>query len=351
MFSAALLGVILALTPLGIAKAGFFGNLWKMISGQVEDSAKNTSAAAIAIPLLGAQSAQAQPAQLSGVGGPEIDDSAPALSTSQDSALVAMRNPSGIVPASSSDQIILYTVTEGDNPSSIAERFGITLNTLLWSNNLKNPNSIKIGDELIILPVSGVKYEIKKGDTIDSIAKKFRPKDLSEEDFTGFVNDISSYNGFGIDEKLAVGTNIIIPDGEIGPAAAQVQVGKSPARYPSLPEFIGYFLRPILGGRKTQGYHGYNGVDLANSCGLSVMASADGTVILSRGSGWNGGYGKYVVISHSNHTQTLYAHLSQIFVKAGKKIEQGELVGLIGSTGRSTGCHVHFEIRGAKNPF
>ena len=81
------------------------------------------------------------------------------------------------------------------------------------------------------------------------------------------------------------------------------------------------------------------------------MASADGTVLIARTGGWNGGYGLYVVITHANNTQTLYAHLSSLAVLAGDLVTQGETIGTLGSTGNSTGCHIHFEIRGAKNPF
>ena len=118
-----------------------------------------------------------------------------------------------------------------------------------------------------------------------------------------------------------------------------------------MPEFVGYYLRPIIGGRKTQGIHGYNGVDLAISCGQPVLATAPGQVIISKSTGWNTGYGKYTAISHPNNTQSLYAHMSKVFVEVGQAVTQGDAIGLIGSTGRSTGCHVHFEIRGARNPF
>jgi len=89
----------------------------------------------------------------------------------------------------------------------------------------------------------------------------------------------------------------------------------------------------------------------SSSCGLPVLASADGIVIASRSSGWNGGYGQYVVVSHGNGTQSLYAHLNAIFTTVGQHVSQGVQIGTIGSTGNSTGCHVHFEIRGARNPF
>ena len=117
-------------------------------------------------------------------------------------------------------------------------------------------------------------------------------------------------------------------------------------------------MRPIVGGRNARatranphGLHGFNGVDLANSCGLPVSAAAAGTIIIVRTSGWNGGYGKYIVVTHPNGVQTLYAHLSTIQTNVGEQVAQGTPIALIGSTGNSTGCHVHFEVRGAKNPF
>ena len=110
-------------------------------------------------------------------------------------------------------------------------------------------------------------------------------------------------------------------------------------------------MRPIIGGIKTQGIHGHNGVDLASAYGSNIMASASGKVIIARSGGWNGGYGSYVVISHSNGTQTLYGHLSEVDVLPGDDVEQGQVIGKMGSTGKSTGTHLHFEIRGARNPF
>ncbi len=97
--------------------------------------------------------------------------------------------------------------------------------------------------------------------------------------------------------------------------------------------------------------HGNNGVDIAAPLGTPVVASAGGTVIIARSSGWNGGYGLYVVISHSNGTQTLYAHLSSVNVSVGDSVSKGQVIGKVGNTGKSTGPHLHFEVRGARNPF
>jgi len=114
----------------------------------------------------------------------------------------------------------------------------------------------------------------------------------------------------------------------------------------------GYFSWPVGGGVITQGLHGWNAVDIGAPSGTPVYAAAGGTVIVARsGGGWNGGYGNYVVISHSNGTQTLYAHLSRVLVSAGQGVGQGDTVGKVGATGEATGPHLHFEVRGAANPF
>lgn len=253
---------------------------------------------------------------------------------------MSTRNPLGTIPRPDADRIAVYTVQPGDTPGGIAGEFGISLNTLLWANNLRSASTIKAGDDLIILPVTGIQYEVKRGDTLEGIVKKFK----------GDTAEIVSFNGLGIGETLEAGMIIIIPDGELvplSPPAGRI----APSRFSGLPEHRGYYLRPILGGRRSRGIHGFNGVDLADSCGFPVLASAEGTVIVARPSGWNGGYGKYLVLTHANGTQTLYAHLSSILAGVGQAVGQRAVIATVGSTGNSTGCHVHFEIRGAKNPF
>lgn len=319
------------------SQASIFSGIWKILAGQETAASPVLSAASVSLPLLGSNASFSY--RQEGVGGP-VDDAPPAMPVVQDSALVAPRNPAGTLSNARPDQILLYVVQQGDTPGAIAENFGISLNTLLWANNIRNSNTIKIGDELVILPVSGVRYAIKKGDTIESIAKSFK----------GDANEILSFNGLAVDEALTPGTIIIIPDGELFSLPSQ-PVSPRYNRFTNLPEERGYYLRPIVGGRKSRGIHGHNGVDLANSCGLPIYASAGGTVIIARASGWNGGYGKYAVITHANDTQTLYGHMSAVAVTQGMAVAQGFQIGDIGSTGNSTGCHVHFEIRGARNPF
>lgn len=323
------------------ARAGFFSDLMGLLSGGAEASAITTrqseQISAASFPLMGSQTAGG------GTGGP-VDDLLPPLQITQGNALVASRNPAGTLPRPNQDQIAVYTVEAGDTPGAIAEKFGISLNTLLWANNIRNADRIGIGDDLIILPVTGVHYTVKKRDTLESVAKEFK----------GDADDIAQFNGLAIGEPLEPGITLIIPDGEVVSPPAPHRPApdrSSPSRIAVLPEYRGYFLRPVMGGRKSRRIHGYNAVDLANSCGLPVLASADGSVIAVRSAGWNGGYGKYLVVSHPNHTQTLYAHLSSVFFSPGQAVEQGNAIGLIGSTGNSTGCHVHFEIRGARNPF
>ncbi len=237
---------------------------------------------------------------------------------------------------SGSDQISIYIVRSGDTLSQIAQMFDVSVNTIVWANNISR-GAIHEGQELLILPISGVQYTVKKGDTLASIAKKFK----------GDADEIAQFNSISIDSKLAVGETIIIPDGEI--------TTPSPSRGGRLitggVSTNGYYLAPLASYRRTQGIHGYNGVDLAGSCGAPILAAAAGEVIVSRDYGWNGGYGRYVVIAHGNGTQTLYAHNSENIVAGGQRVVQGQVIAYEGSSGRSTGCHVHFEVRGARNPF
>jgi LysM repeat protein len=266
------------------------------------------------------------------------------IPTVENNALVSNVGPSGAIldPSVSkpgSDQISVYVVRQGDTLSQIAQMFDVTVNTIKWGNDLSS-NTLKEGQTLIILPISGVKYTVAKGDTLASVAKKYK----------GDMDEIVAYNNLQKGDALAVGSVIIIPDGEVAvPSYSSSSSGSSGSS--SLKEYSGYYLRPIAGGVKTQGIHGHNAVDLAAPVGTPIRASADGQVIIARTGGWNGGYGNYIVVRHDNGTQTLYAHASKISVSSGDTISQGDIIGAVGSTGESTGPHLHFEIRGAKNPF
>ncbi len=252
----------------------------------------------------------------------------------------------------SNTQISTYTVRDGDTISSVAKMFSVSVNTILWANDLSGKSVLRSGQTLVILPISGITYTVKSGDTLKGIAQKYHAD----------VNDISNYNDLSVTVSLSAGQTIIIPDGEIttvqvaSPGSRPHKITKAPNeplldgwQWPAMP---GYFARPLANGTKTQGLHGHNAVDFGSPVGTPILASASGVVIIARmNGGWNGGYGNYVVISHPNGTQTLYAHMSRGAVTVGAQVSQGQTIGYVGMTGLTTGPHVHFEIRGAQNPF
>ena len=279
------------------------------------------------------------------------------------SAVVPQDGPSGTIADIEKPRnatISTYIVREGDTLSSIAEMFGIPQSTILWANDLTRKSVIKPGDKLTILPVPGIGYTVKSGDTLASIAKRYGADSA----------DIASYNNID-DSTLAVGTSIIIPDGEIATPVATKTTTKITTGTPKKTSSkisinepahdvgpkgtaseVAYYTAPLSDYIETQGIHGYNAVDLAAPSGTPITASAGGDVVVAREGGWNGGYGSYVVISHSNGSQTLYAHMSKVATYDGDHVKQGEVIGYVGNSGKSTGTHLHFEIRnGIKNPF
>jgi len=268
------------------------------------------------------------------------------------SALMPEEGPSGTIADIEKPKnatISVYVVREGDSLSEIAKLFGVSANTILWANDLSRSSALRVGQTLTILPVTGVKYTVKKGDTLASIAKKYGGERV----------DILTFNGLE-DSNLAVGTEIIIPDGEISAPASVKSSKRSVAINAPAHDVgptgsavqIGYYMAPLTRYIETQGIHGYNGVDLAAPNGTPILASASGDVIIAKDGGYNGGYGSYVVISHANGAQTLYSHMSKVTTYDGAYVVQGQVIGYVGSTGKSTGAHVHFEIRnGIRNPF
>lgn len=264
------------------------------------------------------------------------------------SALISEDGPSGTaadvetaLPEAAA--ISVYTVHKGDTLAGIAKMFGVTPNTIKGANDIPN-GVIREGDTLIILPITGVRHTVSKGDTLASLAKKYNAD----------AREIAQYNDLS-DGPLSVGASLIIPDGEL-PApkkvVARTSVGVNLYKGGSGPDLGSYFSWPVAGGVLTQGLHGYNGIDIGASTGTGILAAASGRVIIANGGGgWNGGYGSYVVIQHDNGTQTLYAHASKIYVSAGQYVSKGATIAAIGRTGKATGPHLHFEVRGATNPF
>lgn len=263
----------------------------------------------------------------------------------QDGALIST-GPVGrdVISAARSDggEINVYTVRPGDSLSQIAEMFNVTANTILWANDLPRASAIKPGDTLVILPVVGVRHVVKAGDTIAAIAKKYE----------GNAEEIISYNQLADATDISAGETLVIPGGAIHAAPPVVKaVTKKTSGTKSTVTASGNFINPVPGAIKTQGIHGYNGVDFGVAIGTSVRAAQSGEVIVAKSSGWNGGYGNYIVIKHKNGMQTLYAHLSRVDVGVGATVAQGDGIGASGNTGKSTGPHLHFEVRGGKNPF
>ena len=272
------------------------------------------------------------------------------ITTSGGKALIAYTGPSGtiadVVSSTPYDRISVYVVRSGDTLGEIAKMFDVSINTIIWANNLRSANDVHPGDTLIILPVSGIQRIIVKGDTLKSLAKKYGSD----------TDDIAQFNGLDSSVSLEIGSTVIIPGGEISaPVSAPTKrsTGTRDLYRGGGGSFIaGYFSNPVPGGLITQGIHGWNGVDIGAARGTPIRAAADGVVIIVRaGGGWNGGYGNYIVITHNNGTQTLYSHMKSAIVSAGQEVSNGQTVGYVGATGRSTGAHLHFEVRGAVNPF
>lgn len=286
------------------------------------------------------------------------------LIVTEGSALVANAGPEGtlvdIDPSSAAGEITTYVVGEGDTISSIATKFGVSANTVMWANNLTKKSTLKPGTTLVILPVSGVQHTVTKGETLASIAKKFNAD----------ASDIASFNGMDATDTLTQGDTLVIPGGEVSAtvsvtkpvtkATTKTKTGTKIKQGGGLTSLEGvggnedaggYFGNPVPGALLTQGIHGWNGVDLGAPAGTPIYAAAAGTVIVSRVGGWNGGYGNYVVIRHANGTQTLYSHLSSDGVSVGDTVSRGQRIGGVGRTGEATGNHLHFEVRGARNPF
>lgn len=256
--------------------------------------------------------------------------------------MVSDGDPRADVPSqnhTNNGEISVYVVRPADSLSQIAEMFGVTTNTVLWANDIRDANTIQPGDTLVILPITGVQHEVKDGDTIASLAKKYE----------GDVDEILAYNQLDSADSVTAGDIIVIPGGEVE-APAPVRKSATPTKVTGAAR-SDHFAHPLPGATRTQGIHGYNAVDLAAGYGTPIRAAAAGEVIVAKGAGWNGGYGNYLVVRHGNGTQTLYAHNSSNAVSIGQYVAQGQTIGYVGNSGRSTGAHLHFEVRGAKNPF
>ncbi len=264
-----------------------------------------------------------------------------------------------------------YRVEAGDTVSAIAAKFGISSDTILWANGLANPNSLSVGQTLMVLPVSGVAYQIKEGDSLSTISALYGVP----------ASAIAEYNNVASNEILQVGRTLLVPGARpapqptstptpkptatplptptrvpptptpapppptAAPAPPQQPAAPAPAAAPApLPKGNGQLAWPVAGTITQQfGEQGHTGVDIATAMGTPVRAAADGKVINLQQLQY--GYGWYLVIDHGNGIKSLYAHLSGFNVKVGDTVKRGQQVGAVGTTGKATGPHLHFEVR------
>ncbi len=235
-------------------------------------------------------------------------------------------------------EVFDYAVQSGDTIASLAVKFDVSQDTIIWQNKLTKKSILKPGQILQILPVAGVSHKVEKGETVYSIAKKFSAEAQAIVDFpfNTFVNDETF--------ALAVGQTLIIPDG------TPPKEAPAPSAFARLTPDAGsitasgIFIWPASG-RISQGFVWYHkGVDIANKDVPDILAADSGRVIVA---GWpdNVGYGNRIIIDHGNGYQTLYGHLAQLYVVPGQTVARGDRIGKMGSTGRSTGTHLHIEIR------
>jgi murein DD-endopeptidase MepM/ murein hydrolase activator NlpD len=269
-----------------------------------------------------------------------------------------------IIPNRQRMDVRSYVVSQGDSVFEIARKFNITPETLLWANYdllNDNPDMISVDMELKVPPVDGVYYQWVEGDTIESVAARFQAN----------PQDILSWSGNAIDltdPNVAAGTWVMVPGGHrefrqwIIPVIPRGRAGVSRELYGAGActgsydgaYGTGAFIWPA-GNHTLSGndyWSGHLGIDIGAGEGAHIYAADSGVVVFA---GWaNGGYGYMVMIDHGNGYQTLYAHMSQVSVSCGRSLSQGQTIGYSGSTGNSTGAHLHFEVRyqgGFVNPW
>lgn len=231
------------------------------------------------------------------------------------------------------DQIITYKTVKGDTLSTVAEKFGVSQDSIRWENDLTR-DDLAINQELRIPPVTGLVHKVTEGETIQSIAKKYKTDPQKIVNFP--FNDFADLETFA----LNVGQTLVVPDG-VQPQAAAIAF-KAPS-FISTPMGTGRLLWPTNGIITQYPIWYHMAFDIANPSLPAVMAADNGVVIYT---GWDRyGYGNNVIIDHGGGLSTLYGHLTEYYVKAGDRVSRGQVIAKMGSTGRSTGPHLHFETR------
>jgi len=262
-----------------------------------------------------------------------------------DAAVARLPQPHTEIPDRPRIDVVTYTVQVGDTVQSIADRFDLAPETIMWANPAIEdaPDLLRIGQEVAVLPVDGVYHEVETDDTLASIAEEYDASVQAIVDCP--YNELES-----ADDTLAEGRMLIVPGGEKPYVPKLVTPYEGTA--PEGARGTGRFQWPVRG-RITQGFwYGHRAVDVGIRTGSALVASDEGFVSFA---GWTDvGYGNLVVIDHANGYSTYYAHMSQIYVYEGQAVERGQVIGASGNTGWSTGPHLHFEIRYngvQQNPF
>jgi murein DD-endopeptidase MepM/ murein hydrolase activator NlpD len=256
------------------------------------------------------------------------------------------------------ERIEEYTVRNGDTLWSIANRFGLEPSTLVWANSLTNGDVLAIGQPLIIPPVNGTIHRVQEGESLAGLAERYGVK---PEQIAAFAP-----NGLGGGSAPLPGADLVIPGGTppappppiIAEPVPSEPIAAPPAAAPAVPtattpeagtRAVGSFIWPATGALTTYfgdnpryyGPGGHNGLDIANGVGTPLLAADGGVVIFS---GWQGGLGNAVAVDHENGFVTWYGHASSLAVRAGQRVARGQVVAYMGSTGNSTGSHIHFII-------
>lgn len=238
------------------------------------------------------------------------------------------------------DKVISYTVQKGDTLSTIAQKYGISDETIKWANDLSG-DTINVGDRLDILPVTGVSYKVQSGDTVYTIAKKFDTDPQKIVDFP--FNDFANPETF----SLVSGQMLLVPDGIKPSEQPYVKRQAYIASGPSSTSYSGSgYTWPVRGvvSQFASWYH--MALDITVPYGTPIVAAKSGVVSTVSTGTWDYGYGNNVIIDSGNGYSALYAHMEAVNVGPGQEVVAGStVIGWVGLTGRTTGPHVHFEIR------
>lgn len=231
------------------------------------------------------------------------------------------------------DRVLSYAVQKGDTLGKIADTFGISEDTIRWANDLKG-DKLVVGQQVRVPPVTGVVHTVKEGDTVYSIAKKYKTDAQNIVNFP--FNDFEDLDTF----TLRIGQELVVPNGVIPQAPAIAHAVPAPQ---IIPGAGGVYIWPTQGSITQYPIWYHMALDIANAAAPLVMSSRAGKVVYSGCLKW--GYGCHVIVDHGDSYQTLYAHMQRVDVEVGQSVSQGQVIGRMGSTGRSTGTHLHFEVR------